>query len=43
MVERAAEEAESGRRLASSNHVTGLMASWYIRLRFEEETKRATA
>jgi PleD family two-component response regulator len=42
LLERAAEEAEYGRRLAMYDRQTGLLASWYIRLRFEEETKRAT-
>jgi GGDEF domain-containing protein len=41
MVNKAAREAESGRRLAMYDRETGLYASWYLGRRFEEEAKRS--
>jgi GGDEF domain-containing protein len=41
MVDKAAREAESGRRLAMYDRETGLYASWYLGRRFEEEAKRS--
>lgn len=41
LVEKLAEQAEGGRRLAIYDQETGLFALWYITLRGEEECKRA--
>jgi PleD family two-component response regulator len=42
LVEKASSQAEQGRRLAMYDRETGLLASWYVRQRFNEEAKRAT-
>jgi GGDEF domain-containing protein len=41
LIEKAGTQAEAGRRLAMYDRQTGLLASWYIRGRFNEEAKRA--
>ena len=41
LIEKAALEAESGRRLAMFDRQTGLFAYWYLQRRFEEEAQRA--
>ena len=41
LIEKAALEAESGRRLAMFDRQTGLFAYWYLQRRFEEEAHRA--
>jgi GGDEF domain-containing protein len=41
LIEKAAREAESGRRLAMYDRQTGLFAHWYLQRRFEEEAHRA--
>jgi GGDEF domain-containing protein len=42
LLDKAAREAESGRRLAIHDRETGLYAYWYLNRRFEEESRRAT-
>jgi GGDEF domain-containing protein len=40
-LEKASQEAETGRRLAMYDRETGLYAHWYLARRFEEEAKRS--
>ena len=42
LLDKAAAQAEQGRRLAMYDRLTGLFAAWYVRQRFDEEAKRAS-